>query len=91
MDSRAHGRAAALRDVPRGAGLRVLRVAHVGRGLRVDADGEEDGEDSVHDEAEEGYPDVTDEHDDFADGDEEGEDGDDDVEVCDAVFGCRGQ
>lgn len=70
MHSRAHRRAAALGDVPGRARLRVLWVAHVGRGLRVDADGVEGCEDGVDDEAEERHPAVADEHDDFDDGDE---------------------
>ena len=44
------GDGAALRNVPGRAGLRVLRVAHVGAGLAVDADGVEGDEDGVHDD-----------------------------------------
>ena len=81
-----HRRSTALGDIPRRARLRMLRITHIGRGLRVDTDGVQGGEDGVHDEAEERQPAVADEHDDFADGDEHGEDGDDDVEIRDAVF-----
>lgn len=62
----------------------MVRVGHVGRGLRVDADGVEGDEGGVDDEGDERVEDVADVHYAFAEQEEEGEDGDDDVEVCDA-------
>lgn len=76
-----HGGSAASGDVPRRARLRLVWVGHVGRGLGVDADGEEGDEGGVDDGGEERVEDVADVHDGLDEEEEEGDDGDDDVEV----------
>lgn len=83
------GDRAALRDVPWCPGLWVLRIAHVGAGLAVDADGIEGSKDGVDKNGDDGGEGVGDVHDRFDEEDEHGEDGDDDVVVgytaCDVV------
>ncbi len=79
------GDGAAPRNVPGRTGLGESRVAHVGAGLAVDADGIEGEEEGMHEQGDEGQEDVRDVHCGLDDQDEHGEDGDDDVVVCDAV------
>ena len=79
-----YGWSAGFGNVPRCAGLGVLRVTHVGGCLVTDADSVEGNEGGVDEDRDDWVEDGADEHDAFDEEDEEGDDGDDHVPVCDA-------
>ena len=60
------GDTAAVRDVPRSSLIQVFRVARILADLSVDADGPKRCKNAVHEESDEWWPDMQNEHDAFA-------------------------